>query len=509
MRRSLSIALFVLTFFNQASAYAEWAEITNQVSFTKSTQTLDRINRVIYSLVTIHNTSGRSIPGSIRLRVFDASIPLSAPSPSNADESYIEIPDGLLENEIRVYRVDFQLLKQPLDYSIALQRNVVHVATTGSDTNGDGSEANPFASIQYAIDQANSGDTVLVHDGRYIENINFHGKAITVGSLFIMDGNSEHISDTVIDGNRSDSVVIFDNNEGSNSKLVGLSITNGYASGGTTIQDTSNCGGGVRVFNSTPFLDSLQIFANEATYEGGGLFYDNQIRSNEQLVISKSVIKNNHALYNGGGLRFGSDVRQNAHVDNSSIIGNRSSGRGGGLFLYHIGTIINSIIVGNEASYGGGAYIDWGTFRGQQSIRIINATIVSNFADMDGGGISYIIQGGDHKNSIVWDNFPDNAWRDPRYWDDGIIFNHTLISPLQPGTRNIDTDPLFVTNPDPGPDSMWGTPDDDHGDLRLQANSPLIDQGDSSAITLPTDYQGAERIYGDAVDIGAYEWHPQ
>jgi hypothetical protein len=56
-----------------------------------------------------------------------------------------------------------------------------HVATNGSDMTGDGSEPNPFATIQHGIDMASRGDTVLVHPGVYKENINFMGKNIIVG----------------------------------------------------------------------------------------------------------------------------------------------------------------------------------------------------------------------------------------------------------------------------------------------------------------------------------------
>ncbi len=48
---------------------------------------------------------------------------------------------------------------------------------------------------------------------------------------------------------------------------------------------------------------------------------------------------------------------------------------------------------------------------------------------------------------------------------------------LGTGGGNIDADPQFVRNPDPG--------NNDYGDLRLQLTSPAIDAGDNTA--LPTD----------------------
>jgi pectin methylesterase-like acyl-CoA thioesterase len=62
------------------------------------------------------------------------------------------------------------------------------------------------STIQSAIDAASDGETILVSDGTYKENIDFKGKAITLKSV---NGPAT----TIIDGGALDSVVRFTTNE--------------------------------------------------------------------------------------------------------------------------------------------------------------------------------------------------------------------------------------------------------------------------------------------------------
>ncbi len=85
---------------------------------------------------------------------------------------------------------------------------------------------------------------------------------------------------------------------------------------------------------------------------------------------------------------------------------------------------------------------------------------------------------------------------------------------------SIDDNPLFARDPSPGPGAIWGTPDDDFGDLHLGAASPVIDAGNNNLVPpgITTDLAGNPRIFdypgvdhspglavGFTVDMSAYE----
>ena len=160
--------------------------------------------------------------------------------------------------------------------------------------------------------------------------------------------------------------------------------------------------------------------------------------------------------------------------------------------------------MGNVAQFGGGAYHDNDR---TGILSLTNATLSGNVANEEGGGI-YIISSGavTLNNAII-------ALNDALV-DDDISGSVTINSSLVGG------DPGFVRNPSPGADGVWGTADDDYGDLQLLSTSPAINAGDNDLLPrdefdldgdgnvyepLPLDLAGSQRIKLLIVDMGAYE----
>ena len=178
--------------------------------------------------------------------------------------------------------------------------------------------------IQEGINVAVDGDTVLVQSGTWIENINYNGKNITVGSLFLTTQDTTYISQTVIDGNHSGSVVKFNSGEDSTAVLTGFTITNGY----------SNYGGGIRCSNSSPKFKNV-IITNNSANDGSGIYC---YESSPSLM--NITIKDNSAYDRGGGiLCYGSSPS----LSNVTITGNSAGNSGGGISFIGSNPIFNAI----------------------------------------------------------------------------------------------------------------------------------------------------------------------
>jgi hypothetical protein len=311
-----------------------------------------------------------------------------------------------------------------------------------------------YPTIQQGINASSDGDTVLVQPGSYVENINFIGRNIVVGSLFLTTQDDSYISSTVIDGNQSGSVVTFQSGESNAAIITGFTIKNGI----------SFYGGGIYCVNgSNPTIASNKIIENKAGYEeigvGAGIYcsdsspiiLQNTISGNtidtwqgsgggimcynSSAFISDNIITNNSVLGYGGSFGGGLYCEDNCIIQNNTIIGNFADDSGGGIDCWGNNIISYNIIAANVSRGGGG-----GIFYGGSCL-INNNTIIEN-QSYDGGGIwghSDHLSSPLIKNSIIRDNSPSEIYFSilPAL----VIYND--IEGGWEGEGNIDCDPMF------------------------------------------------------------------
>ncbi len=307
------------------------------------------------------------------------------------------------------------------------------------------------------------GILVLVADGTYYENINFKGKAITVASHFLIDDDTSHISNTIINGSQpshpdSGTVVMFKSGEDTTSVLCGFTITGGTG----TSAGTFRAGGGIVVYYSGAKIEQNIIEFNSLNNipwaYGGGIF-----ARSSNVIVKNNVIQNNTCNGTDYAIAGGILIRENNYtlISNNKILDNTISagitatgggidiwgpisevyiisnfikgntvqsnkGRGGGIDIYECATntpvIENNVIVDNYSSvFGGGVFVDLdiddsfkpglinrhNTNRNGDALAdqyLTNNTLYNNSAGVSGGGIYTADMTSNIMNCILWGN---------------------------------------------------------------------------------------------------------
>jgi len=270
-----------------------------------------------------------------------------------------------------------------------------------------------------------------------------------------------------------------------------------------TVEDnTSAANAGGVYMQSSGTIDDCVIRSNSAAMTGGGM----TIVGNGPVTVIRSTVAENMAS-DGGGIRLGT----HATIRDSMIVDNIAATIGGGVRFATLSPVydqhvVNTIIAGNAASTGGGAFVQDGL-----APTLTNCTIVGNSATTAGAALyaDGLFTAGAHPvltNCIVRAPsgtpialFPGAA----------ATVTYSNVEGGFPGIGNIDADPLVV--------------DPLGGDLRLTAGSPCIDAGDNEAAGLfeiTMDLDGNPRFVDDPatpdtgnglapiVDMGAYEFQP-
>jgi len=276
-----------------------------------------------------------------------------------------------------------------------------------------------FNTIQAAINDAIDGDTIIVAEGKYFENINFNGRNITLTSTDPC--NPEVVAATIIDGNQNGSVVTFKSEEDANSVLAGFTIRNGYADVGGGIlcrgplpphpmpippseyncpgptitnciisNNSANAGGGMCNIDSSPALTDCTFTNNSAVVsrgwgDGGGM---RNIRSSPTLT---NCTFNENSAASGGGMRneaYLTTGRQSNPILTNCTFNGNSAGVGGGMSSTGSSpTLTNCIFSGNSARYGGGGMANGSLLNIVSNPTLTNCTFNGNSAQYDGGGM--------------------------------------------------------------------------------------------------------------------------
>lgn len=283
-----------------------------------------------------------------------------------------------------------------------------------------------YSTIQSGINAALEGDTVLVADGIYYEQISYNAKKITVASRFILDGDSTHLNNTIIDGanlqSPNQSVVIF-NYTDSTAVLAGFTIRNGRG----TLSGVRLSGGGIKMISSGGKIMHNKIINNilhgdSVNCNAEGAAINQSSPSPSWVVMTDNLIQGNkcfssweHSWGAGGYIRDDVRFANNIVCDNHCISYGTAYSEGGGFCVdgtsgTQVGFIATSNKIFNNISQSVGPFCDGaGIITVRARNIIVDNEFVNNKCIASGGMGGGLMIANTTDNSLIRNNiFQEN-----------------------------------------------------------------------------------------------------
>ena len=293
---------------------------------------------------------------------------------------------------------------------------LIYVNSSAGD-GGDGSQENPFQTLDDALNKTTDGDTIMIASGLYNGTKNT-GLTISTNNLkFIKYGDSEAIFDA--ENQRG----IFDVQNRNTIHITGLTFKNGNGNGD---------GGAVHLTFVASFLNC--IFINNTAAGSGGAIYS-WFSDTDVTNVTNCTFINNTATSTGGAYHglSGGRLVQSTFIGNKALGGEYSNG--GAICIENdVPYIFNCVFINNTADASGGA-IRTCSFNVGNCTFIDNTAIRGNAINIDYGNVNNcsFINNIASKVSEIYingDNIVDlnyNWWgsNNPN-WNALIEGNHTL-----------------------------------------------------------------------------------
>lgn len=270
--------------------------------------------------------------------------------------------------------------------SFYVSSNFASSVPDGNDTDGDGSMAKPFETVQKAVDTiAASGDTTKKYtiyvDGT-VEPLYADTDFGDSKTFISIKGTTPSNLDLTIKGLSADARAVLNaKQKGRNngrvltSENTSLTLENLKITGGKV----TDLGGGIYIKSGNLTLKNCVVTKNESSLGGGGIHF-----GGENLIVEGSGISGNNG--DSGGICVAASSAK-TKIKDSDIIKNSASSGGGGLDLVGESTIEDCNITDNKAEFstggGGGLILAFNN----KSCKIINSKISNNTAGENGGGI--------------------------------------------------------------------------------------------------------------------------
>ena len=395
------------------------------------------------------------------------------------------------------------------------QNQDLYVSPAGDNNNSGLSENDPLKNIYMALikiaSDSNHPNTIHIAEGTYSPSMTGEKYPLNLRSYITFKGVGKE--ETTLDADEL-SCIFYDYDYQRNYTIRDMRVINGK----------KISGGAINFFQPRGTVIENVRFENNISPEGYGRSVIASSYLSAFILDSTSVlIKDVEVVNNQGGRAIALGPFEYTRIENTIIKGNipnysADDWQAGGLIIgghSHYEDRWYAEVVNTEITENVNQTTDWPNsasalyVMNRQNALFVNCTIGNNTAPASGQGVG-ISRGSNvgFYNCIIYGDDPREMLVDGSNISNTVTFQNTLLEGGQWDITVLGTNTLNWLDGNLDTNPLW----EGIGEYPyyLSSNSPCIDAGTldlPDSIEIPLyDLAGNPRIYGNIIDMGAYEW---